>query len=363
MTRRDYLTASGLAVSGLVLSAAARGAEENASSISARLSLNENPFGPSPSALAAMQNQFGQLSRYVDASADVLSPAISARENVSSDQIVLGDVLADLGLHLAKNGPNGGEFIYTAPGYTAMVDAVAPAGGVVIGVPFNKDLENDLPAIAAKVTPRTRAIYLVNPHNPTGTVSDAIAFKTFVREMSKRVAVVVDEAYLEFDPDFAQRTVVDLTRAGENVIVFRTFDKIYGLAGLSAGYAVSPKDLAISLKRAGIGLPETLNRLTLAAAAASLRDENYIATVRQQVITERDKWIQLFDARKFQYTQSSGNFVFFETGRPHQQFAAALRERGIDIGRAFPPFDHWARISIGLPEENTLARNAVADIL
>jgi histidinol-phosphate aminotransferase len=158
-------------------------------------------------------------------------------------------------------------------------------------------------------------------------------------------------------------TVVGLTRAGENVIVFRNFGKIYGLAGLSMGYAVAPKALAVSLKRDGIGVPETLDRLALAAAAASLRDKGYIATIRAKVIAEREKWNSLFDASNLQHSDSRGNFVFFETGRPHRDVAAVLGARGIEIGRSFPPLDHWARISIGLPQENALARDAIAGLL
>ncbi|MEA2780041.1 MAG: histidinol-phosphate aminotransferase [Rhodospirillaceae bacterium] len=240
---------------------------------------------------------------------------------------------------------------------------MAPGGGVVVGVPLDQHLQNDLPAIAGKVTTRTSAIYLVNPHNPTGTVSDAATFLGFVREMSERATVVVDEAYLEFEPDFVQRTVVGLTRAGENVVVFRTFAKIYGLAGLSVGYAVAPKALTASLRRAGIGTPERLDRLALAASAGSLRDKEYVATVRAKVIAEREKWNRLFDALRLRHSDSRGNFVFFETGRPHEEIAAALRARCVDIGRAFPPIGHWARISIGLPRENAMARAAIAELL
>jgi histidinol-phosphate aminotransferase len=362
MTRRDYLTASGLALGGLVISAAAGETRSGMQSLRVRLSLNENPFGPSPLAIAAVQSEFGNLSRYVDKETDVLTPVIVAHEQVSADQIVLGEVLEELGLHLAKQGP-GGEFIYSEPGYTALVDAATRAGGVPVSVPLDQSLQNDLAAIAAKVNAQTRAIYLINPHNPSGTVSDATKFATFVSELSERAVVIVDEAYLEFEPDFAERTVVGLTRAGKNVVVFRTFDKIYGLAGLSMGYAVVPKSLAAALKRGGIGSPEPFGRLALAAAAGSLRDKEYVASVRSKVIAERDLWHRLFDTLKLRYSDARGNFVFFQTGRPHQEIAGALLAKGIDIGRGFPPLDHWARISIGLPAENALARTAVSELM
>lgn len=363
LTRRDWLASSSIALGGLALPAPSGHAESTMQPLRARLSLNENPFGPSRLALAAIRNQFGEICRYVDEGADLLTQAIVTRERVLADQIVLGEILEDLGLHLAMDGPRGGEFIYSEPGYTALVDAVAPGGGVVVGVPLSQDLQNDLPAIAAKMNARTRAIYLVNPHNPTGTVSDAATFSVLVREMSKHATVIVDEAYLEFAPDFHRRTVVGLTRAGENVVVYRTFAKIYGLAGLPMGYAVAPKGLAASLKRAGIGTLGTLDRLALAASAVSLRDQGYVATIRAKVTAERQKWNLLFEALKLRYSDSRGNFVFFETGRPHREIAGALRARGIDIGRAFPPFEHWARISIGLPRENEMARAAIAELL
>jgi histidinol-phosphate aminotransferase len=243
------------------------------------------------------------------------------------------------------------------------VDAVAPGGGAVVGVPLNAQLENDLPAIAARVTARTRAIYIVNPHNPTGTTSEAVPFKAFLTEMAKRTTVIVDEAYLEFEPDFAQKTAVELTRSGANVVVFRTFGKIYGLAGMPMGFAVAPKGVADSLKRNGLGAAHSQNRLALTAAAASLRDPGYVDRMRLKVIEERQKWHALLDAIGRRRSDSRGNFAFFETGQPHEIIAAQLLQEGIEIARAFPPFDHWIRISIGLPAENLRARDAIKKLL
>jgi len=360
VTRRAWIEAGALVLSGLSLSAAT---EAHAGTAPVRLSLNENPFGPSPHALAAIGRETAQACRYTGDEAAALERKIAAHESVSPDQIVLGEILDALGLHLALEGGPGGEFVYSEPGYTALVDAVAPGGGVVAGVPLNARLENDLTALAAKLTPRTRAVYLVNPHNPSGTVSETADFKQIVLEAAKRTTVIVDEAYLEFEPDFAQRSVIDLTRAGENVVVFRTFAKIYGLAGLDIGYAVAPKPLAAALKRKGIGAPHAQNRLALAAASASLDDSGYVPLVRAKVIAEREKWGVLFDRLQLRHTDSRGNFVFFETGRPHNDVAQAMRAQGIEIARAFPPLDTWVRIAIGLPRENALARAAIAKLL
>jgi histidinol-phosphate aminotransferase len=366
MTRRKLF--GGVALSGLALSsvgtvaASASLAAEPAAGLT-RLSLNENPFGPSPLAVEAIQSALTEIPRYAGDDAHALEQQIGDREGVSPEQIILGEILDSLGLQLALDGGAGGEFVYSVPGYTALVDAVAPGGGVVVGVPLNAHLENDLPAIAARVTARTRAIYIVNPHNPTGTASEAVSFKAFLREIAKRTTVIVDEAYLEFEPDFAQKTAVDLTRSGANVVVFRTFGKVYGLAGMPMGYAVAPKGLANSLKRNGLGAAHSLNRLALAAAAASLRDSGYVDATRLKVIEERQKWHTLLDTIGRRRSDCRGNFVFFETGQPHEIIAAQLIDEGIEIARAFPPFDHWVRISIGLPAENVRARDAIKKLL
>lgn len=328
-----------------------------------RLTLNENPFGPSPLATQAIRENLDGLYRYVGDEATAFAAQVAAYEGVAPEQIVVGEILEPLGLHLSLRGGPGGEFIYSVPGYPALVDAARPVGGVVISVPLNAKLENDLPAIAAKVGPRTRAIFLVNPHNPSGTVNDAREFTDFVRKVSKQALVIVDEAYLEFGDGYAQRTAVNLTRAGENVIVFRTFAKVHGLAGLPLGYAVAPRALADYLRQQGLGSPRDLNRLALAAGSASLRDVDYIKRVHDSVAAERAKWHAFLDERKLRHTESNANFVYFDAGRPHAEVAKALLAAGVIVGRSFPPYDTWVRITIGLPEENARVRAALTRIL
>lgn len=330
---------------------------------SIRLALNETPLGPSPAAIDAIKADLSGLARYTGRELDDLTAAIAARENIAPEQIVLGENLNVLGLYLSARGGRGGTFVYSEPGYTALVDAVTPAGGRVVGVPLNAALENDLPAIAAAVDGTTRAVYLVNPHNPSGTVSDTAAFIAAVRDLSARTLVIVDEAYLEFMPDFAARSVAPLVREGGNVAVFRTFSKIFGLASLAIGYTLAPKPLAAALKQMGIGAFFGLSRLSLVAATASLGDHDYVASVRTKVAAEREAWHALLRARGRRFSASQANFVFFDCGRPHAEAAAALAARGIIIGRAQPQFDAWLRISIGLPVENAIARQAVAELL
>jgi histidinol-phosphate aminotransferase len=374
--RRAWLRSFSLAIGGLGASrllgapssspsaAAATSPPARGSGVQlARLSLNENPYGPSPTVVAALQREFSNLCRYTGAEYDGLVGLIAAREGVPKEQIILGEILEPLGTYLSLQGGPGGEFIYSDPGYTALIDSAVAVGGRAIGVPLNSRLENDLPAITAKVSQRTRAVFLVNPHNPTGIVGDTEQFRTFAQTVSRQALVIVDEAYLEFADHFTQRTLADMVRGGENVIVFRTFAKVYGLAGLEIGYGLVPRPIAKALGAQGLNNPHLFNRLAVAAAAASLQDASYIAGVTRQVAQEREKWFRLFRDLKLNFTPSRGNFVFFETGVPHADFAAALLKHGVEIGRAFAPYDLWARVSIGLPEENAIAHAAVRKTL
>jgi histidinol-phosphate aminotransferase len=325
--------------------------------------LNENPFGPSPAAIRAIEGQLGTLSRYTGDEAAALAQQIAAMEQVPTEQIVLGEVLEPLGAHLVQEDSARKEIIYSTPGYTALADAAQAAGGAGVAIPLDARLENDLTALRERVGASTRALFIVNPHNPSGTVSDTAVFHEFVRETARRTLVIVDEAYLEFLDDFAARTSVSHARAGENVAVFRTFSKIHGLAALPFGYAVLPRPLAEELRRRGVGHPRSLDRLAVAAASASLRDTSFVASVRGKVAVERARWSATLDALGVRRTEARGNFVFFETRRPHDQIAAAMRSRGVDIGRSFPPLEQWARLSIGLPEENAYAQTALREVL
>jgi len=329
-----------------------------------RLSHNENPFGPSPQVTAAIQAELTRIARYPDQEAiDTLITLIAENEGVSTQQILLGDILAPLGVQLGLQGGPGSEFIYSVPGYPALVDAAATVGGVIVGVPLDAQLENDLPAITARLTPRTQAVFLINPHNPTGTASDNGRFKAFLREISQKTLVIVDEAYLEFSDDFFGRTALSLIHEGANVMVFRTFDKAYGLAGLQLSYAIAPPAVAEQLRARGLGAAHGLDRLAIAAATASLRDTGYLERIHTAVTRERRLWNDFFRRHRIEHTPAQGNFVYFNARRPASEVAAALLAKGIAIGRSFPPYDTWVRISIGLPDENAKARAAVLAVL
>ncbi len=330
--------------------------------VAQQLSLNENPYGPSPAAKTAITKALPNVFRYTGQEGSDLVAAIAKHEGVSPDQVIPGDVLAVLGTYLGLKGGTGGEFIYSVPGYPALVNAAAAVGGVVISVPLNEQKENDLPALAAKINDKTQAIYLVNPHNPSGTVSDNRQFHDFLHQASKKAVVVVDEAYLEFSDDFAGRTAVNNVKAGDNVIVFRTFAKAYGLAGLSFGYAIAPKAIVDYLKQKGLGDVHDLNRLSIAAAIASLADTAYVTSVNKKIASARQQWNAVLDALHLAHTTSQANFIYFDSKKTYEEVAATFKKNGISIARAFPPYNTWVRITVGLPEENLKAQQVLRQI-
>jgi histidinol-phosphate aminotransferase len=365
-TRRELLKSSGIILGTgilapqLVLADVSKPTPSSKAEPLVRLSLNENAYGPSPNVARAVQLELGRLSRYADEPlARRLAEQIAEHEQIPVDQVVLGEILDLLGSFLGSSGGPGGEFLYSTPGYLALIDAAALVGGIGVPVPLNTQYQNDLVALKSRVNAKTRAIYLINPHNPTGTINDSEAFKSFLRESSQSAVVVVDEAYLEYTSDFATRSAVSLVRKGANVVVFRTFDKIHGLAGMPIGYVLAPRSLADALRKQGAGQAEGLGRLNLVAASAALADTAHVEHTRRAIANERALWLAVLSELKLPHTDTYANFVFFDTGRPQPVLAAAMRERGIDIGRAHPPYTNWARITIGLPPENLRAQNAL----
>lgn len=309
-------------------------------------SLNENPYGPSPKVLEALRRATVTVNRYGDSgAADDLVAQIAALEGVATEQVILGEILAPLGLFLATTGQRGGNFVYSTPGYGALVDAGRPAGTAVKGVPLGLDLRNDLPALARAVTAETKALYLVNPHNPSGTINAPGDFRRFLRDVSTRTLVIVDEAYLEFSS--TAQSAVSLTRAGANVAVFRTLDKVYGLAGLPIGYLLAPRPLARALRDAGFGDPHELGSLAIDAARAALADQAWVRTVRERIAASRARLTQALDDLHLSHTASEANFVFFESPIAASQARAQLATQGIVVARAFTPLENWIRISIG----------------
>lgn len=325
-----------------------------------RISGNENPFGPSQMAIAAMLQNLERSHYYPFAETKILIKKIADLEGVPEDHIVMGvgsgEILDIYGVYL---GLQKGEVITASPGYTQMPNAMKRMGSTVVEVPLNAKLEHDLDAMAAKVGANTKCVYICNPNNPTGTIVDAAKLKAFCIEISKKVPVFVDEAYLQCADDFAGNTMVGLVK-DNNVAVARTFSKLYGLAGQRIGYGVMKPEMAKAIKEFSTG---SLNLLGVVAATASLDDADYPKETRAKIKAGRDALVGVVKGLGKKYAEPQGNFVFLETGMEIKDFQAKMLAEGVQVARPFPPMTKWARISIGLPEEMEVCHAALKKVL
>jgi histidinol-phosphate aminotransferase len=347
VTRRELLSASALLLAGPSALLAAPGPEALAGRHPLVLCWNENPYGPSPAARAAVAHSITSGCRYVaEDELKALRNELASREGVSPDHIVLGsgsgELLCALGLLCAD-----GEIVAAQPSYAELAEYARLRGASLHLVPVDAQLRHDLTAMHAAVSERTRAVYVCNPNNPTGTTVASSQLREFVRSLPPAVLTIVDEAYMDFAGGEDVATVTDLV-AEHRVVVLRTFSKIHGMAGLRCGYAIAAPQLATQLADARMSYP---NIFAVRAARASLADQEFRRDCRRRILASRDRITRALSRLKLRYAEPQGNFVFFDTGMPLTRFAAAMAQRDILVGRHFEPFDSWCRITVGTEDE------------
>ena len=363
VSRRDLLGASALLLAGpsAMLRAAAGETPANEGGGPVVLCWNENPYGPSPAARAAISQSLAAGCRYpTDEEIAALGAALAAHEDISANHIVIGtgsgELLRALGL---LYGRDGGEIIAAHPTYEELTGYAQHWGAAMKFVPVDAQLRHDLPAMHAALSPHTRAIYICNPNNPTGTALPAAQIREFVRSLPPSVVAIVDEAYLDFAAAGETASVAGLVPQGQRVVVLRTFSKIHGMAGLRCGYAVAPPDIAAQLAAACMTTP---NIFAVRAARASLADRAFLADCRQRILASRARITAELTRLKLRYAEPQGNFVFFDTGMPLARFADLMRQRNILVGRLFPPYDTWCRITIGTEPEVAAFLGALREV-
>jgi histidinol-phosphate aminotransferase len=342
VSRRLLLATPSLA---LAARAAAAATPPPAAAGPVRLIANENPYGPSPRALAAAEAALAEAWQYPLGRDAALKAAIAEREGVAANQVMLGDGSGEI-LRLAAmawTAPGRGV-VAASPTFTFLQDYARLLGAPVTAVPLDADFRHDLPALEAAVGPATGLVYVCNPNNPTGTRLAGSALRPWVARVAARAPVLVDEAYLDLRDDAADHTCASAVRAGANVVVTRTFSKLHALAGLRIGYAMGPAEAIARLE----SLRHTfLNAVGIAAATASYADLDYQALSRRRVAESLAIANAALADVGWRHTESCGNFVFFDTGKPVAAFAAAMRAAGFLVGRPFAPYDTWCRVSLG----------------
>lgn len=327
-----------------------------------KLASNENPLGPSPVAVEAVQAALKEIARYPDGNGFALKAALSQRLGVAAEQITLGNGSSELLEFAARIWASPAhEVIYSQYCFALypLLTQILEAQGRAIPA---KGFGHDLQAMAAAVNERTRLVYIANPNNPTGTWLGANELEAFLAAMPEHVLVVLDEAYYEYvDAAEYPNSLGWLTRY-PNLIITRTFSKIYGLAGLRVGYGVSHRDLADLMNR--VRPPFNVNSLALAAAAAALQDQDH---VRRSHVVNRTGMVQLtaaFVTLGLDYIPSAGNFVTVNVGRPGEKVYEALLRCGVIVRpMASYGLGHYLRITVGQEEENARFLQALEAVL
>jgi histidinol-phosphate aminotransferase len=324
----------------------------------AELGSNENPVGPSPRALAAIQSELANLFRYPDPKGGALKAALAQELKVDAGQITLGNGSHELLMLIAQCFADAStSIVFSEFGFAVFPIATAAAGASAIRVPaFARDhavmpLGHDLDAMAKAIRDDTRIVYLANPNNPTGTWFDDKTLDKFLALVPPTTLVVVDEAYHEFTAAPGLSTALKFLARYPNLVITRTFSKAYALAGLRLGYAVSSADVAAIFER----LRESFNcnGLALIAAEAALLDREHVAKSKAWNLAERE-WlsVQLRD-RGLRVLPSQTNFVLIDFGRDATPIEHALFEKGVIArpmgGYGLPEF---LRISVGNRAEN-----------
>ena len=314
-----------------------------------RLSANENPYGPSPAAFDAMREAFGLAWRYPDEAVDALVADLARLHGVDAAQVLLGAGSSGI-LQLcavAFTGP-GRPAVAAEPTFESPPRHARHHGAEALAVPLTADFRHDLPRMLA-VAPEPGLVYVCNPNNPTASITPKEEMRALLGKAPERTMVVVDEAYVHFVDSADYESVVPLVAAHPNLVVTRTFSKIYGMAGLRCGYAVA-QPAAIARLRDHQAF-DSVNILALVAARASLHDADQVARGRRLNREVRTTVCAQLERLGYATIPSSANFMMIDLRRPVTPVIRALRARNVEVGRAFPALPHHLRVTIGTAEQ------------
>lgn len=320
------------------------------SALKIRLNANENPYGPSEKAKLAIQQAAAQGNRYTMDVQEELKIMIAKKEGVTPAHVSIGvgsgALLCEAGMAF---GLEGGKILSAFPTFPLLMTYAQAFRTTWDKVDLNDKLEIDYEAIASRVTAETKLVFVCNPNNPTGTLVDPGIVRSFCEEVSKKVTVYVDEAYLEFLEPAQQISMVELVRKDQNVVVSKTFSKIYGLAGLRIGYIIGKPEVVAKIAKFQMGIPN--NQTAIAAAKASLGDEAFMKLSRDKNAEARAHLTNYLDKKGIFYGKSYTNFVFFPAKADAAQVLSKLETRGIGIRLWDYKGQQWYRVSIGTIDE------------
>ena len=329
-----------------------------------KLASNETPWGPHPQVLEAVEAQLRTLNRYPDPEKSVLRKRISERTGVPTGRVAVGNGSCEILLAAAEAMLEpGAEVVYAWPSFSIYPHLAAMSGASAITVPVDAAGMHDLEAMAREVTHATRLVIVCNPNNPTATAYPPAAIDEFVGSLPRHVAVIVDEAYVEFSTLQVPDESVDLLDRHPNLVLLRTFSKIYGLCGLRCGYGLGSEAFRLAVDR--VRQPFSVNALAQAAAAEAMLHEDEVARRVERTAIERLHVESDLEERGLATTDSQANFSWVSLGdRDEAEVMRGLGERGV-IVRAGTALGEEGRLRVtyGTREENDRFMAALDELI
>ena len=338
-----------------------------------RLSSNENPYGPSPMALKAMTDSFSLAWRYPDEHTDMLVEILAKINRVNRDQILLGDGSGEIlklcaaaftgplaarserALTLARPTrgaalnfrPGRGKLIVADPTFEAILNYAGVNGAEVVKVPLGSTFAHDTARMLGAAV--EGLIYICNPNNPTASITPKDELRAFIEQCPRDTMVLVDEAYHHYAEGPEYESVIPLIKTHSNLIVARTFSKIYGMAGLRCGYCIAQPEVVQRMRPHQTW--DSVNIMALAAAIASLNDPDQVNNGRRLNRETKDFLASELAKIGLKYIPSEANFVMIDVKRPVFPMIGALRQRGVQVGRLFPALPNYMRVTVGKRSE------------
>jgi histidinol-phosphate aminotransferase len=310
---------------------------------------NENPYGPSPLARTAMTKSVNNSNRYGWDLSEKLISAIAKKNNVSDNNILLGAGSTEiLDLVLQYTALQKGNFIMAETTYNYWTLPSEKLGLKKITIPLTKDKKHDLKAMLKTIDADTKMVYLCNPNNPTGTICEREQLESFIKEATKKVIVFVDEAYIDFTQE---RSLSDLVIENKNLIITKTFSKIYGLAGARVGYAVANSSTIKELSSLKSSPDSSVSLVSTAGAIASLQDENFIKQVNSNNEEVKKYTIEKLSQLNLTCIPSYSNFVYFSLENYKKDYFNQLENHRIQGTKIYEEEGKWTRITIGSMKE------------
>jgi len=369
VSRRKFAQLLGISAAAVVVRPAisfAKPTQPIATSLTAggnivRLSANENPYGPSPKALQAITDSFGLACRYPDEHNNVLIDKLAKLNNVDRGQMLLGDGSGEVLKLCAETftGPQNGKLVAADPTFEAILNNATANGAEVVKVPLTSTFAHDLPKMLAAA--KGGLIYVCNPNNPTASTTPKNELREFIANTPRETMILVDEAYFHYADSLEYESVIPLVKDHPNLIVSRTFSKIYGMAGLRCGYCVAQPE---TIKRMHpFQMWDSVNIMALAAATASLDDPDQVPNGRKLNSEAKAFVTGELDKLGYKSIPSQANFIMFDCKRPVVPLIQALEQHNVHVGRLFPALPNYMRVTVGKKTEMETFLTAFREVM